>query len=450
MKVLGIAIRNVRRQRRRALLLGGAVAVSFCAMALMEGLTGGMARSLRANVEAGYVGELYVSGEEWREGGSPVRRLRNGGPALRAIEAAGLPVEAVVPKSGAEAQVVYGGRSARVTVAGIPWEGGRSAIGSPAIATGSLDAMAAEDGIVLPAAVAERLGVVAGETVLVKASTVTGQANVAEFTVAATTEAKDGGELFQAAYARIEAVNALIGLPRDGAQQLNVFLEGESDLEAAAGRLLSALRSSGEAVVSREPKDAAGAGTDEDSGLPGGKGGPLAALFGGGESGASWEGTRYTVATLDDYASQFLSILGTIKGVSVVVFLALLSISAAGIVNTFRMILIERTREIGAMRAMGMRARDVERLFVLEALVISVLGSLAGLAAAAATMGLASLPRFGGGQFALFLSGGRLAFAASPVSLLAYLALVAGVSALAARGPARAAARLKPVDALRS
>ena len=169
-----------------------------------------------------------------------------------------------------------------------------------------------------------------------------------------------------------------------------------------------------------------------------------------GESGEAWTGTRYSVATLDDYASQFLSILATIKAVSVVVFLALLSISAAGIVNTFRMILIERTREIGAMRAMGMRARDVERLFVLEALVISVLGSLAGLAAAAATMGLASLPRFGGGQFALFLSGGRLAFAASPASILAYLALVAGVSALAARGPARGAARLKPVDALRS
>lgn len=447
MKVLGIAIRNVRRQRRRALLLGGAIAVSFCAMTLMEGLTGGMARSLRANVEAGYVGELYVSGEEWRQGGSPLERLRSSGAALRAIEAAGLPVEAIVPKSGAEAQIVYGGRSARVAVAGISWEGRRSAIGSPALASGSLDAMADEDGIVLPAAVAERLGVVAGETVLVKASTVTGQANVAEFTVAATTAAKDGGELFQAAYARIEAVNSLIGLPREGAQQLNVFLEGEPDLEAAAVRLLSALQAAGETVVSREP---AAAGDDEESGLPGGKGGPLSALFGGGDSGEAWTGTRYSVATLDDYASQFLSILGTIRAVSVVVFLALLSIAAAGIVNTFRMILIERTKEIGAMRAMGMRARDVERLFVLEALVISVLGSLAGLAAAAATMVLASLPRFGGGQFALFLSGGRLAFSASPASILAYLALVAGVSALAARGPARGAARLKPVDALRS
>jgi putative ABC transport system permease protein len=90
---------------------------------------------------------------------------------------------------------------------------------------------------------------------------------------------------------------------------------------------------------------------------------------------------------LDGYAVQawlerepwvtMVPLLNTILGVilSIVVF-----ITALGVWNTMMMSVLERTDEIGVMRAMGLGRSGAVSLFVLEALVIAVLGGLVGVA----------------------------------------------------------------------
>lgn len=56
-----------------------------------------------------------------------------------------------------------------------------------------------------------------------------------------------------------------------------------------------------------------------------------------------------------------------------------LLISLFGIANTMAMAVLERTREIGIMKALGARGRDIRRLFLVEAAWIGVTGGLAGL-----------------------------------------------------------------------
>ena len=54
-------------------------------------------------------------------------------------------------------------------------------------------------------------------------------------------------------------------------------------------------------------------------------------------------------------------------------------IAALGIVNTLALSVIERTREIGLLRAVGMGRRQVRRMVRLESVVIAVFGTLLGL-----------------------------------------------------------------------
>jgi putative ABC transport system permease protein len=446
MKLIPLALRNVLRQRRRAILLGTAVGIGFLVIVFMDSLTAGMTASLKKNMTASFVGELYVSGSEWRERGGSVKRIADESILRAAIADSGLKVKTITPKSGGDATFIFGGKSAKASLTGIPWEGTSSALGSPAMASGNLQGMKEANGIVLPSSLAERLGVRSGESVLVKAATASGQMNVTEFVVSGVTKSLGGGDLLQSAYARIEAVNELLNIDRGACQQINLYLAKETDLESAASRLSAALTAKGALVEARKSNSN---GMDGMPSMDGGDGSP-GAFFGGVKTVASWTGTKYSIATLDDFAGQFNSILTTIESIAFVVFLALLAICMAGILNTFRMVLIERTREIGTMRAIGMRSREIRKLFIIEAVFMTLGGVIGGLVVSLTLMQAASLVSFGNGAIGMFLSGGRFAFKISVGNIAFYMMLIVGMGAVAVLSPASKAARLRPADALRS
>jgi putative ABC transport system permease protein len=114
-------------------------------------------------------------------------------------------------------------------------------------------------------------------------------------------------------------------------------------------------------------------------------------------------------------------------------------IAVLGIVNTLALSVVERTREIGLLRAVGMPRRDLRRMVRLESVIISLYGATLGLVLGA-VFGI-SLTRALAGQGIEVLS--------VPVGrLLAFLLVAALIGVLAAVWPARRAARLKVLDAI--
>ena len=79
----------------------------------------------------------------------------------------------------------------------------------------------------------------------------------------------------------------------------------------------------------------------------------------GNGNGESWEGTRYSIITLNDMMDQVMSMVSLLDTIGLVIFIILLVITMVGITNTFRMIMLERTREIGTIRAIGMQRKSV-------------------------------------------------------------------------------------------
>jgi putative ABC transport system permease protein len=137
-----------------------------------------------------------------------------------------------------------------------------------------------------------------------------------------------------------------------------------------------------------------------------------------------------------------LDILGSVLGVLTFAVGALggisLLVGGVGVVTIMTIAVSERTAEVGLLRALGAERGEVVRLFLGEALVLAGLGGLFGLLLG---LGLAGL-------LGLLLPALPVAVAWPYLLLAELLALAVGL--LAGVAPARRAARLEPVQALRA
>ncbi|HLJ27441.1 MAG TPA: ABC transporter permease [Candidatus Angelobacter sp.] len=113
-----------------------------------------------------------------------------------------------------------------------------------------------------------------------------------------------------------------------------------------------------------------------------------------------------------------------------------LLVGGIGIMNIMLASILERTREIGIRRALGARQRDVIRQFLVEAVLISLLGGLIGIAFG-----------FGMSRVIALLAGWSTVTTLS--SILLAFAFSVSVGLLFGIYPARKAARLDPVEAIR-
>jgi putative ABC transport system permease protein len=124
-----------------------------------------------------------------------------------------------------------------------------------------------------------------------------------------------------------------------------------------------------------------------------------------------------------------------------------LFVAAIGVINTMVMATLERTREIGIMRAIGATKRTIRRLFTVEA---GFLGFLGGVIGVALSFGCALLINKVLNQQLADSGVSARNVIAIPLGLAGVvIAVTTGIGMLAGRLPARRAANLDPVEALR-
>jgi len=155
-------------------------------------------------------------------------------------------------------------------------------------------------------------------------------------------------------------------------------------------------------------------------------------------------GSFSIVDQLEQIRTVFLiidSVLGLLGGISLLV-------ASFGIANTMIMSILERTREIGIMKAIGAEDREIKLIFFFEAAVIGLTGGVIGSLAA---WGIDSISNRLAYRFILKPQGASFVdfFSLPPYLWLGAILFAFIVSILAALYPAARAARIDPVRALR-
>jgi putative ABC transport system permease protein len=155
-------------------------------------------------------------------------------------------------------------------------------------------------------------------------------------------------------------------------------------------------------------------------------------------------GSFSIVDQLEQLRTLFLvmnSVLGLLGGISLLV-------ASFGIANTMIMSILERTREIGIMKAIGAEDREIKLIFFVEAAVIGLAGGIIGCLAAVAIDAVANRLTY---RFLLRPKGGSYIdfFSLPPYLWLGAILFAVVVAIIAALYPAARAARIDPVKALR-
>ena len=128
--------------------------------------------------------------------------------------------------------------------------------------------------------------------------------------------------------------------------------------------------------------------------------------------------------------------LSAIAGISLLV-------GGVGIMNIMLVSVTERTREIGIRMAVGARSRDILRQFLVEAVLLSAIGGVIGIAlGVGASVGVTTLINS-------FTRGTKWPIVVSIPAAVVALVFAAAVGMFFGYYPARRASRLDPIEALR-
>ncbi|MEA3457112.1 MAG: ABC transporter permease [Candidatus Thermoplasmatota archaeon] len=155
----------------------------------------------------------------------------------------------------------------------------------------------------------------------------------------------------------------------------------------------------------------------------------------------------------EDFASAITmsSILESIQSVLAIIQVVLLGIAAIalvvasiGIMNTMLTSVMERTHEIGIMKAIGAKNSDVMVIFILEGILISIIGGTVGV-----LLGIAGAKGFSAVSTGFMGGGLSLSPVITPTSILLALSVATFVGVISSLYPARKAAKMSPIEAVR-
>ena len=148
------------------------------------------------------------------------------------------------------------------------------------------------------------------------------------------------------------------------------------------------------------------------------------------------ESDNFVIDKSDKFADIFIGLLAGISGAAGAIGLITLIGAAIGLMNIMLVAVNERTREVGLIKALGGKKKDVRRQFLFESILISILGAIFGIV----------LGVLVGNIFSIILKTGFIVpwlWVGIGIAICTLVGLVAGIY------PAMKAAALNPIDAIR-
>jgi len=407
-----LSVKYLWRYRRRYLFLLFALGFGFAVVTVISALKDGMKENLYRSAQSHYAGDIIAIGYEGlyhHLTGTEINII------MTAAERANIKAQSTAVRTALfgrkEGTVFFNGNAVSLKyVVGVDWEAEKNYFNSLSYAVSPI--LLDDSSVLLSAPIARELGARQGDSVILEVLTSTGQKNTGVFIVAGIVDDSSFFGYYKVYMART-ALNGLIGFDREDCSLIGFFLKDRASIEIKRKALFDELQGrmkTGPLVNDRKSFSE--------------------------ETNRIENGITAFLITLPVYLSEVAQLMNAIDLASWVLYGMMLAIIMVSAGVTCRLILHERTRETGTMRAIGFYESDLRFILELEIFGLSVFALIAGFILAMFINWGLSYTSFGWFPgFEIFMQNGRLNAQYLPGTVAVNVLAVFCILAAAVWGP---------------
>ena len=382
-----LGLKYLWRYRRRYGFLFLALVFGFGIVTFITSVKDGMYDSVYYSAQYHYAGDIVAAGYDSTSVAAAHMGPGEMAAILQAAGEAALAVRHTVKRTqfGERGLIYFNGTAVRLKyMLGVDWEG-EAHLFEKMVFEGAAELPAGDDGIIISAPVARKLGARLGDSVILEMETRWGQKNTGVFVIRGI--ARDASIFgYYKVYVSRLTLNRLMEYGADDCSFIGFFLENPNTAERGRSRLQEIL-----------------AGRIQTAPLVRNR------VELNWETNQYWEGIKIYLYTLPVFLSDIADLLGAMNSVTYFLYGMMLVIIMVSAVVTYRLILHERTREMGIMRAIGFYGGDLRLVLWTEVFALTLVSLFAGFVLAKGLNQLLSLMSFSWfPSFEIFMKDGKL------------------------------------------
>jgi putative ABC transport system permease protein len=388
-KLFLLALKYLIRYRRRYIFLALAVSFGFAVITSITSLKAGMTHMLYLTAQAHYSGDLIALGLDHDAAGQAFRLDDSFMKEIyEAIENSGLNPDRIVSRTSLMQSGVlfYNGTPVQLKyVSGVDWDNEEGYFNSLDYEQPPEKPLDGDDIILISSPVARQFGILRGDSLVLEVETRQGQKNTGTFVVAGIVHDTTIFGYFKS-YVSRNALNKLLGYGQDECSMIGLFFNDRTGMDRKQALLQRELERNINVAPLLLNRDDFSRETNLD-----------------------WEGLRVFVITLSVYLSELSELLDAMNLLSYLLYIILLVIIMVSAFVTYRLIMYERTGELGTMRVIGFTETDITLVLLCETAVLVCISLIGGfLLAGVFIKGLSFIPIAAIPSFEIFMQNGRL------------------------------------------